>query len=145
MLLRGCRLSMMEGRRRDEIADEGDQNGAQHRERGCPRGGMIVGRAVGTLVAAAHLTNVENVEFKRFDDRLVESLWCVVIVDADGEVSRHIRYWVPALKCEMNASVVTIQTVKVKDDFVVEEFSSSQIANPTRQNVLVQHLQSQKI
>jgi len=30
MLLRDCRLSMMEGRRRDEIADEGDQNGAQH-------------------------------------------------------------------------------------------------------------------
>lgn len=141
MLLRDCRLSMMEGRRRDEIANEGDQNGAQHRERGCPRGGVIVGRAVSTLVAAAHLTNVENIKLKRFDDRLVESLGCVVIVDADREVSRHVRHWVPALECEMDACVIAVQTVKIKDDFVVEEFSSSQIANPTRQNVLVQHLQ----
>ena len=93
---------------------------------------MIVGGTVCALVTAAHLTNVKNVELKRFDDRFVEALRSVVIIDANGKVTRHVGHRVPALKCEMDARVIVVQSVKVEDDFVVEEFGSAQVSNLTR-------------
>ena len=60
--------------------DERDQCGGRVVERVA----VVVGRAVSALVATAHLTDIESVEFVRLDDRFVEAFRCVVVVNADG-------------------------------------------------------------
>ena len=47
-----------------------------------PQGGATVPRAVGTLVGAAHLTDIDDVQFGGVEDLLFESLWREVLVDA---------------------------------------------------------------
>lgn len=101
---------------------------------------MIVRRAVSALVAAAHLANVEHVELERLDDRLVEPLGGVVVVDPDGQVSRHVGHGVPALESELDARRIGVEGVEVEHDLVVEELGSAQVAHASRQNVLVEHL-----
>ena len=75
--------------KRRMAAWERDEEGQQRekrrdRVRGVQRVGIIISGAVCTLIATADLTNVEHVEFERFDDRLVEALGRVIVVDADG-------------------------------------------------------------
>lgn len=101
---------------------------------------MIVCGAVGALIRAAHLANVQHVQLERLDDRFVEPLGSVVVVDADGQVPGHVRHWIPPLECEMDASEVAVQPVKVEDDLVIEELGTTQIPHSPRQDVLVQYL-----
>ena len=89
--------------------DEGDQHGGGHE-----RVAVIVGGAVGALIAAADLADVQHVELVRLHQRFVEAFRRVVVVDADGQVTRHVGHWIPSLEGEMNARVLSIQQVKVE-------------------------------
>ena len=75
---------------------------------------MIVGGAVGTLVATADLADVQHVQLVEFDYGLVEPLRCVVVVDADGQVARHVGYWIPPFEGEVDASLFGVQSVEVE-------------------------------
>lgn len=76
---------------------------------------MIVDGTVGALIAAAHLANVEHVQLERLDDGLVEAFGRVVVVDADGQVTRHVGHRPPADRSELYANVIRVQVVVVKN------------------------------
>ena len=53
---------------------------------GQPHGGATVPRTVRTLIGAAHLTDIDDVQLGRVEDLLFESLRCKVLEDASRPV-----------------------------------------------------------
>lgn len=90
-------------------------------------------RAIGTLIAAAHLANGQHVEIERVKDGRVVALGRIVVVDAHRQIARHIGHRIPALGVELNARRIGGQVIKVEKRLVVLKLGETEKGNAAAQ------------